>query len=225
MAAADGIPVGAQLTGPAALARAVREGGPEAPARLAGQFAGVVWDPEGQRLVLVRDAGPTRSLFYAEDDGLLLWASELRALRAGLSRPPRIDEAALGAHVACISLADARRTFWHELKRVPAEHVLIADSLDRRVTVRRASDVLSAPVRRDDPVERLDQAIADAVARHRAARGRPRRRAQRRHGQHHGRLARGAARGPRRASIPWPPTRSTTAASPTPTSASSWSPP
>ena len=131
LAAADGIPVGSELTGPAALARAVRQGGPEAPGLLAGQFAGMVWDPQAQRLVLVRDAGPTRSLFYAEEDGLLLWASELRALRAGLARPPRIDEAALGAHVACISLADARRTFWHELKRVPAEHVLIADSPER----------------------------------------------------------------------------------------------
>ncbi|MDQ3587530.1 MAG: asparagine synthase-related protein [Actinomycetota bacterium] len=164
VAAADGRPVGAGAQGAGALASAVREDGPEAPGRLAGQFAGAVWDPQAQRLVLVRDAGPTRSLFWAREDDLLLWASELRALRAGLRRPARLDEAALGAHVGCISLADRARTFWHELRRVPAEHVLVAEAPAAQAELRRASDVLSSPVRRDEPVERLDRALAEAVA-------------------------------------------------------------
>ena len=187
-------PRGTRRHGPSGAGARRARGRPEAAAAWPASSPASCGTRTSSGSVLVRDAGPTRSLFDAEDDDVLLWASELRALRAGLSRSPRIDEAALGAHVALHLARRCPPDLLARAQRVPAEHVLVADSPEGRVAVRRGSDVLSAPVRRDDPVERLDQAIADArrdIALPAAGLGRTQRAAW----TAHGRLACGARAG------------------------------
>ena len=65
--------------------------------RLIGMFAFALWDREERRLWLGRDRLGIKPLYYGERDGLFLFGSELKALRAKDGWTPRIDRDALAA--------------------------------------------------------------------------------------------------------------------------------
>lgn len=56
--------------------------GPECVARINGQFAFAIWDEKSEQLLLARDRCGVRPLFYAEQGGLLVFASEIKAILA-----------------------------------------------------------------------------------------------------------------------------------------------
>ncbi len=63
--------------------------GEEAFGRFNGQWAIALWDARAETLVLCRDRVGVRPLYYAEHDGRLAFASEVKALFAGLPELPR----------------------------------------------------------------------------------------------------------------------------------------
>jgi asparagine synthase (glutamine-hydrolysing) len=76
-----------------------------------GQFAVALWDAERRVLLLGRDRVGICPMYYAEADGWLLWASEIKALLAsGLVRP-RPDVRAVDDFF-CFFSAGTRRTFF-----------------------------------------------------------------------------------------------------------------
>lgn len=68
-------------------------------ARLVGMFAIALWDARDKRLWLVRDRLGIKPLYWGEADGAFLFASELKAIRAGLETAPEVDRAALAAYL------------------------------------------------------------------------------------------------------------------------------
>ena len=66
-----------------------------ATAEAIGMFAFALWDRQTQCLYLVRDRLGIKPLYYARIDGELLFASELKAILAGLEHRPEIDPDAL----------------------------------------------------------------------------------------------------------------------------------
>jgi asparagine synthase (glutamine-hydrolysing) len=64
--------------------------------KLNGQFAIALWDVERQRLILARDRVGIRPLYYCEDNGRLLFGSEIKALAAVSSQGLRFDLRGLG---------------------------------------------------------------------------------------------------------------------------------
>ena len=56
--------------------------GPECLHHLRGEYAFVIWDERNQRLIAGRDRFGVKPLFYAEHDGALYLASEVKALIA-----------------------------------------------------------------------------------------------------------------------------------------------
>ncbi|MGH7466951.1 MAG: asparagine synthase (glutamine-hydrolyzing) [Longimicrobiales bacterium] len=68
--------------------------------RLDGMFALALWDGAAGRLVLARDRLGEKPLYYALTDELLIFASELTALRAHPYVPGRIDLRALSYYLA-----------------------------------------------------------------------------------------------------------------------------
>lgn len=78
------------------LIEAWRQWGLTAFDRFVGMFAFAIWDDRQQKLVLARDRLGIKPLYYSQlDDGLLLFGSELHALRAHPRFRSEIDRASL----------------------------------------------------------------------------------------------------------------------------------
>jgi asparagine synthase (glutamine-hydrolysing) len=71
------------------------ESGPEIAPKLTGMFAFALWDRRERRLLLARDRFGIKPLLMARAGGLLLFASEAKALLASGRIEPRIDPRAL----------------------------------------------------------------------------------------------------------------------------------
>jgi asparagine synthase (glutamine-hydrolysing) len=71
--------------------------GPRFPTKLRGMFGLAVWDARERRAVIARDRLGIKPLYYAERDGLLIFASELKSLLASGLVEPVLDYEAIDA--------------------------------------------------------------------------------------------------------------------------------
>ena len=90
---------------------------------LRGQFAFVIWNEETGSLFAARDRFGLKPLFYAEHDGALYLASEVKALFAA-GVPRAWDE--LGMYHWLIACPDERRSLFRGIRQVPPGHVMRA---------------------------------------------------------------------------------------------------
>jgi asparagine synthase (glutamine-hydrolysing) len=74
---------------------AYQEWGTDCVSRLRGMFAFAIWDARQERLFLARDRFGKKPLFLFSEGGLLLFASEIKALLRFPGVPSRVDHAAL----------------------------------------------------------------------------------------------------------------------------------
>lgn len=96
--------------------------GPEALHALRGEFAFVVYDGRNQRLIAGRDRFGVKPLFYAEHDGALYFASEVKALFAmGVPARWSMDMVYAGGFTI-----PAERTLFDGVSAVPPGHYLRA---------------------------------------------------------------------------------------------------
>ena len=102
----------------------------DAPRRLLGDFAFVLWDPRHQRLVCARDTSGQRSLFYRSDARTFAAASEIHQLFQDPSVPiapneDRIRESLVPFHMRRNEADLAPSTFYTGVHALPAGHVLV----------------------------------------------------------------------------------------------------
>ena len=102
------------------------------PEHMVGSFAAAVWDPRERRLLLARDRGGEKPLFYATVGGEISFASEIASLLEDGRIPATLDEDAIRHYLrfGCFAapaapIADARRV-------APGEIVTIDGSGVRR---------------------------------------------------------------------------------------------
>jgi asparagine synthase (glutamine-hydrolysing) len=103
--------------------RAYQAWGPACQQRFNGMWAIALWDRARRRLLLSRDRLGEKPLHYAETDGTLLFASEMKSLFAwGLAprQDPRWTEV-----FTCLSYLPAPHTFFHGVYKLPAGSCLI----------------------------------------------------------------------------------------------------
>ena len=93
--------------------------------RLDGMFAFAVWDEDRQRLILGRDRVGKKPLYYWHGDGLLVFASELKAVLAHPSVPRRLEPRAIPAHLM-LGYVPTPLTFFEGIVSLPPGHVLTA---------------------------------------------------------------------------------------------------
>jgi asparagine synthase (glutamine-hydrolysing) len=94
---------------------------------LRGMFALAIWDSRSRRLVLARDRLGVKPLFYSLEPGRLAFASELRALRELLPRPPEIEPQSVYDFFG-FRYIPAPRTFYRGIEKLLPGHYLLADS-------------------------------------------------------------------------------------------------
>lgn len=121
------------------------EQGPDFINQLQGMFALALHDRAAKRLLIYRDRPGKKPLYYAEHQGNLIFASEIKALHASGLLPKELDRRGLRSYLAYgFVLGD--RTLFHRVRKLPAAHYLQID-LAEDVT---ADDVSAEDVTAED---------------------------------------------------------------------------
>ncbi|HEY8192511.1 MAG TPA: asparagine synthase (glutamine-hydrolyzing) [Gaiellaceae bacterium] len=132
--------------------------------RLRGMFAVAIWDSQRRRLVLARDRYGIKPLYYRDESGELLFASELRALPRG-----EVDLDALEGFLAFNSVP-APYSIFAGTRKLPAGHLLVwEDGVTRIERYARPAPVPASEVRDEDPAELAEELRArmrDSVRAH-----------------------------------------------------------
>jgi asparagine synthase (glutamine-hydrolysing) len=136
---------------------------------LRGMFAIALWDARERRLLLARDPFGIKPLYYRVADGVLSFASELKALVRQPGFSGDVDLEALEAYLAFNSVPSPM-SIYRDVRKLPAGHML--EARDGRVEVRRfarPAPVAAAEVRREsgsDLASELRERLRDSVRAH-----------------------------------------------------------
>jgi asparagine synthase (glutamine-hydrolysing) len=116
---------------------------------LEGMFGLAIWDSRRRRLVLARDRVGKKPLFYALRDGVLSFASELRALLQDGEIGRDLDLEAIDAYLA-LRWIPAPLCVFEAVRKLPPASVLVLE--DGRATIERywQLDYGAAPHSRDE---------------------------------------------------------------------------
>ncbi len=94
---------------------------------LEGMFAFALWDISRRRLLLARDRMGIKPLYYAEVGGLVIFASELKALVQHPQVSRDLDLRALDQYLT-LEYVPAPRTIYREARKLRPGHRLVADA-------------------------------------------------------------------------------------------------
>lgn len=108
------------------------EKGPQFLDDLNGDFAFALWDERQQRLMLARDRMGVRPLFYAEHEGTLFFASEIKALLAVPGIDAAMDPVALD-QIFTLWAPIPPRTAFSNIFELPPGHMMLVDADHRSV--------------------------------------------------------------------------------------------
>ncbi|MDI6798177.1 MAG: asparagine synthase (glutamine-hydrolyzing), partial [Desulfatibacillaceae bacterium] len=86
--------------------------------RLFGMFAFALWDQQERKLYIARDRMGVKPLYYADGDGFIAFASELKALKAlgGICGPVDMDSLALFLHFQYVP---GPRSIFENVRKLP----------------------------------------------------------------------------------------------------------
>ena len=105
---------------------AYREWGTECLARFNGMFAFALFDARQHTVFLARDRAGEKPLFYHQANGVLRFASELKALLADPALTRRIDPVALDCYLA-MGYVPGDRCMLQGFNKLPPAHALLFD--------------------------------------------------------------------------------------------------
>ena len=112
---------------------AYRAWGPDCVTRIHGDFSFAIWDQPAQRLFCARDRFGVRPFFYAEFADHVVVGNTLATLRAHPRVSDRAHEPALADYLAVGNLLEFDKTFFADLRRLPAAHTLTVTAASARV--------------------------------------------------------------------------------------------
>jgi asparagine synthase (glutamine-hydrolysing) len=139
-----------------AIVHAYEEWGADCVRRLRGMFAFAIWDDRRKELLLARDRLGIKPLYYAELDGDLVFASELKSLLAVSELDDALDERALAAYLL-LRYVPAPLTMLASVRKLPPAHVLTWRA--GRTRLRRYWDLLDTVTRDATPPTEAEAAI------------------------------------------------------------------
>jgi asparagine synthase (glutamine-hydrolysing) len=108
------------------LLRAYEEYGDGCVEHLRGMFAFALWDRRRRRLLLARDRLGKKPLYYRQRDGVLLFASEIKALLTHPSVGREVDPEALH-HYLAFGYGPGDRSMFAGIASLPPAHLAVAD--------------------------------------------------------------------------------------------------
>lgn len=106
---------------------AYQKWGNTCPEKLIGDFAFSIWDAKQQTLFCARDPMGLRPFYYYVSDRAFVFASEIKALFCLPEIPRQLDEVQV-AYFLDWFRSDRERTFYRNVRRLPAAHWLEVDA-------------------------------------------------------------------------------------------------
>jgi asparagine synthase (glutamine-hydrolysing) len=100
---------------------------------LSGMFAFALWDAGQEKLLLARDRIGQKPLFYMQEDGRLLFSSEIKGLLAISRRERAMDEMALHYFLS-LRFIPPPRTIFRNINKLPAAHILVHQNGQMRIS-------------------------------------------------------------------------------------------
>jgi asparagine synthase (glutamine-hydrolysing) len=131
--------------------------------KLIGAFAIAVWDPHARRLILMRDRAGERPLFFTQDSGDLIFATEIASMVSEGKLPVRFDQAALQRYLRFGLFAAPASPFLGIQKVPPGGLVWIDAQGIRHSTYWRWDNVESA--KQKPSLDAFDKIFREAVRR------------------------------------------------------------
>jgi len=132
-------------------------------AQLNGMFAVAIWDSRRHRLVLARDRIGQKPLYYAVQDGRLLFASELKAIAEVPGVCREVNPAAIDSFLT-FQYVPPPQTIWKGVHKLEPGHFLVYD--DRGVHVESYWDfdpTIEHPISREEAVAGVRELLTDSV--------------------------------------------------------------
>ena len=99
--------------------------------RLFGMFAFAIWDARQQRLFMARDRVGKKPLYFRRDGSRIVFASELKALRAAGMCPHSVDPEAVDWYFT-LGYIPAPLTIYNDVRKLPAARCLTVDASGER---------------------------------------------------------------------------------------------
>ncbi len=114
------------LTDTETLLHLYEERGVDFVAEIEGDFAIALWDAEREQLLLLRDRLGVKPLYFYQQKGRLIFASEIKAILAHPTLTAELDEESLYHYLSFLT-TPAPRTLFRNIRKLPAGHLLLID--------------------------------------------------------------------------------------------------
>jgi asparagine synthase (glutamine-hydrolysing) len=144
--------------------------GPESFARLRGMFAFAIWDESRQKLILARDWCGIKPLYFVHQEGLFLFASEVRALLATGLVPRRLDRAGVNSFL-CFGSVQEPHTIIDGIRALPPGHYMTADFSGKQIIsnsrkIAKPAVCISEKLSYDEAARTVRDSLHEAVGLH-----------------------------------------------------------
>lgn len=106
--------------------RLYQAGGIESVKQLEGMFAICIYDPNNSRVFLIRDRMGIKPLYYGRMKGSFYFASEIKAILAGMPARPGLNYRSIG-HYLTLRYVPAPKTIWENINKLEPAHYLAYD--------------------------------------------------------------------------------------------------
>jgi asparagine synthase (glutamine-hydrolysing) len=140
--------------------------------KLIGMFAFAIWDRQTRTLTMARDRIGIKPLFWTYDNGLFLFASEIKGLRAHEGWTREIDRESLCAYMRWGHVPAPYSIYRGLRKLLPGEFLVLARGCEPRIScywdpaeVVSAAQTERLDISEPDAIDRLEMLLGDAVAR------------------------------------------------------------
>jgi len=91
---------------------------------LEGDYAIALWDAEREQLILARDRVGVKPLYFYQQNGRFIFASEIKAILRHPQLAPELDEESL-YHYLTFLTSPAPQTLFRDIRKLPAGHMLV----------------------------------------------------------------------------------------------------
>src|SRR6266550_10818 len=91
-----------------------------------GDYAIALWDADRGQLVLARDRAGVKPLYFYQQDGRFIFASEIKAILEHPSVTPEVNEEALYHYLTFVT-TPAPQTLFRNVQKLPAGHMLVVN--------------------------------------------------------------------------------------------------